>query len=133
MNKNSTLALVISGCLGLATSICAFADDKKSDATKDAENTAINQRDRSGDTQTSGDQSNTSEDTKVTAAIRRAIVADDSLTMTATNIKIITANGTVTLRGPVKTAAEKTKVAQIAKQQAGSMKIDNQLEVSKSQ
>jgi hyperosmotically inducible protein len=133
MNKNSFIALGVAGCLGLAISICAFADDKnKNDATRDPQNTAINQRDRSGDTKTSGDQSNTAEDTKITAAIRRAIVADNSLTMTATNIKIITANGTVTLRGPVKTAAEKSKVAQIAKQQAGSMKVDNQLEVSNS-
>jgi osmotically-inducible protein OsmY len=43
------------------------------------------------------------EDIKITAAIRRAIVADKSLTITATNVKIITADGKVTLRSPVNT------------------------------
>jgi len=122
----------LAASLVFATANCGFAQDKKRDSTSDAENTGINQRDRSGDTKTSGDQSNTTQDIKVAAAIRRALVADNSLSTTASNIKIITANGTVTLRGPVKTPDEKRKVAQIAHQQAGSMKIDNQLEVGNS-
>jgi len=94
-----------------------------------ADNTGRNKVDRSGETKTSGDQSNTAEDTKTTAAIRRAIVSDSSLTMTATNVKIVTENGKVTLRGPVKNRAEKQKIAQLAAKAAGSAKIDNQLEV----
>jgi len=49
--------------------------------------------------------------------------------MTAKNIKIITANGHVTLRGPVKTAQEKAKIDQLAKSAAGGAQIDNQLDV----
>jgi hyperosmotically inducible periplasmic protein len=49
--------------------------------------------------------------------------------MTAKNIKIITASGQVTLRGPVKTAEEKARIDQLAKSAAGGAKIDNQLEV----
>lgn len=94
-----------------------------------ADNTAKNQRDRSGDTQTSGDQSNNSPDLQTTAAIRRAVMADGSLSMTAKNVKIITAGDTVTLRGPVNTAEEKTKIEQLAKSVASNVKIDNQLEV----
>jgi len=105
-----------------------MAEDKKSSPAA-ADNTAKNERDRSGDTKTSGDQSESPEDIKITAAIRRAVVADDALTMTATNVKIITANGVVTLRGPVKTAAEKTKIGQLAKANAGNAKVENQLEV----
>ena len=52
--------------------------------------------------------------------------------MTATNVKIITANGVVTLRGPVNTAAEKAKIGELAKKNAGKAKVDNQLEVKKS-
>jgi hyperosmotically inducible periplasmic protein len=96
------------------------------------DNSGKNERDRSGETQTSGDQSNTSEDTKITAAIRRAIVKDDSLTSTAKNVKIITANGTVTLRGPVNSAEEKTKIEQLATSAAGGAKSDNQLEINES-
>ena len=110
----------------------AYATDKDKAGHPAADNTAKNERDASGDSKTSGDQSESSEDIKITAAIRRAIVADDSLTMTATNVKIITADGKVTLRGPVKTAAEKSRIAQIAKKEAGKATIDNQLEVKES-
>lgn len=97
-----------------------------------ADNTRKNERDRSGETATSGDQSNNQEDVKITAAIRRAVVGDKSLSMTAKNVKIITANGTVTLRGPVNNEAERTKIAELAQSAAGGAKIDNQLEVKTS-
>ena len=109
-----------------ALAVSAMAQDASPAAP---DNTARNERDRSGDTQTSGDQANSSPATQTTAAIRRAIVADDSLSMTAKNIKIITAGDTVTLRGPVQSAEEKTKIEQLAQSAAGNAKIDNQLEV----
>lgn len=115
-----------------ALSVVAYAEDQEAAAKPAVDNTAINKRDTSADVKTSGDQSESAADIKITAAIRRAIVADDSLTMTATNIKIITADGKVTLRGPVKTAAEKAKIAQIAQKEAGKGTIDNQLEVEES-
>jgi len=126
--KRITLSLL---CISALT-LSAYAEEEKATSKPAADNTAKNERDASGDTKTSGDQSNSPEDIKITAAIRRAIVADDSLTMTATNVKIITADGKVTLRGPVKTAAEKTKIAQLAKKEAGKATIDNQLEVKES-
>ena len=97
------------------------------------DNSRKNERDRSGETKTSGDQSNSREDTKITASVRRAVVGDNSLSMTAKNIKIITANGTVTLRGPVKSDGEKAKIADLARSAAGDANIDNQLEVKTSQ
>jgi len=54
---------------------------------------------------------------------------DGELSMTAKNIKVITANGKVTLRGPVQTPQEKTKINQIAQSAAGGAKIVDQLEV----
>jgi osmotically-inducible protein OsmY len=97
-----------------------------------ADNTSKNQRDRSGETTTSGNQSNSPEDVKITAAIRRAIVKDHSLSATAKNVKIITSGGVVTLRGPVQNEAEKTKIAELAQSAADKAKIDNQLEVKAS-
>ena len=126
--KRTVLSLLCISALTLA----AYAEDKESAARTAVDNTAKNERDASGATKTSGDQSESAEDIKITAAIRRAIVADDSLTMTATNVKIITADGKVTLRGPVKTAAEKAKIAQLAEKEAGKATIDNQLEVKES-
>ena len=100
------------------------ADDK----TK-PDNTATNERDRSGETQTPGDQSNSPADLKITQAIRQALMKDSELSTTTKNIKIITANGHVTLRGPVKTDQEKAKIDQLAKSAAGGAKINNQLDV----
>jgi osmotically-inducible protein OsmY len=116
-------------CLSLLT-WSAVAQDNSSPA---ADNSARNKRDRSGETQTSGDQSNSSADIKVTAAIRRAIVHDDSLSMMAKNVKIITENGVVMLRGPVKSEAEKTKIAELARAHAGSAKVEDHLEVKASE
>ena len=120
--KRTLLALACLTAFGLAA---LTADDK----TAEPDNTATNQRDRSGETRTSGDQSNSSADLKTTQAIRQALMKDGGLSMTAKNIKIITASGQVTLRGPVKTAEEKARIDQLAKSAAGGAKIDNQLEV----
>ena len=119
--KRTSLVLA---CL-CAVSLAAIAADDK----KKPDNTAINERDRSGETQTSGDQSNSSADLKITQAIRQALMKDSELSATAKNIKIITNNGHVTLRGPVKTAQEKAKIDQLAKSAAGGAQIDNQLDV----
>ena len=123
--KLTTLSIL---CLSAFT-LSAFAQDQSSPA---ADNSARNERDRSSETKTSFDQSNTTGDTQITASIRRAVMKDDSLSMTAKNVKIITENGVVTLRGPVKSEAEKAKIAELAKSAAGQMKIENQLEVKNS-
>lgn len=112
-----------------ALALTAVAQESTTNSKTAADNTGRNARDRSGETKTSGDQSESSEDIKTTAAIRRAVVGDSSLSMTAKNVKIITANGVVTLRGPVNNAAEKTKIGQLATKNAGKAKIENQLEV----
>ena len=116
--------LLVLACLS-TVSLAAMAGDDK---TK-PDNTAINERDRSGETETSGDQSNTSADLKITQAIRQALVKDSELSITAKNIKVITNNGQVTLRGPVKNAQEKAKISQLAKSAAGGAQIDNQVDV----
>jgi hyperosmotically inducible protein len=123
--KRITLSIL---CLS-AVAFSAFAQDQSSPA---ADNSARNERDRSGETKTSFDQSNTKEDTQITASIRRAVMKDDSLSTTAKNVKIITENGVVTLRGPVKSEAEKDKIAELAKSAAGHMTVKNQLEVKNS-
>jgi osmotically-inducible protein OsmY len=116
--------LLVLTCLS-AFSLAALADDNEK--TK-PDNTATNERDRSGENKTSGDQSNSSADLKITQVIRQALMKDGELSTIAKNIKIITANGQVTLRGPVKTAQEKAKVDQLAKSAAGGTKIDDQLD-----
>jgi hyperosmotically inducible protein len=111
----------------IALSLAALAADNKK---VNPDNTAKNERDRSGETKTSGDQSNSSADLKTTQAIRQALMKDSGLSATAKNIKVITTNGHVTLRGPVKTKQEKAKIDQLAKAAAGGARIEDQLEIT---
>ena len=117
--------LLVLTCLS-ALSLAALAEDNEK--TK-PDNTVTNDRDRSGETKTSGDQSNSSADLKITQAIRQALMKDRELSTTAKNIKVITASGQVTLRGPVKSAQEKAKIDQIAKSAAGGAQINDQLDI----
>jgi len=93
------------------------------------DNSAVNARDRDAGAMTADQQSNSKSDLDLTRKIRRAIVEDDTLSMLAHNVKIITVNGSVTLRGPVHTQAEKDAIANKAQAIAGADKVDDQIEV----
>ena len=77
---------------------------------------------------TADQSSNSKSDLQLTADIRRAIMKDSSLSTSAHNVKIVVASGSVTLKGPVKNADEKTKVGAKAVQIAGANNVVNQLE-----
>jgi osmotically-inducible protein OsmY len=87
-------------------------------------------RDRNDATKTPADQSENEGDRTITQNIRKALTDDDSLSTNAKNVKIITNDGTVTLRGPVKSEKEKSDIEAKAKQVAGVKRVDNQLEVA---
>jgi osmotically-inducible protein OsmY len=135
------IRLILLAFIFLATNYpLVWARDVPSDSTSpattgssssnpDAENTKRNVRDKSGAALTPEGQKESAIDRRITAAIRRAIVKDDSLSLNAHNVKIITLNRVVTLRGPVDSEAEKTKIAKLAQRAAGVRKVDNQLEV----
>ena len=76
------------------------------------------------------DQGTSEADRKTTQQIRQAVVDDKTLSFTAKNVKIITKDGKVTLRGPVKNSAEKATIDSIARKVAGAQ-VDDQLEVAK--
>jgi hypothetical protein len=101
------------------------------DAATQPDNTKVNERDRSSNALTPMDQGNSESDLKLTQSIRRAVMADKALSFTAKNVKIITKDGKVTLRGPVKTAEERAAIEADARNAAGSASIDNQIEVKK--
>ena len=94
------------------------------------DNTGINTRDRADNAMTAGSQPSSKGDLTLTARIRRAIVKDKSLSMLAHNVKIISRNGEVTLRGPVKSDQERTTVGSKAQAIAGTDRVDNRLEVA---
>jgi hyperosmotically inducible periplasmic protein len=108
-----------------AIAATAWSEDPKAD------NTGKNTRDRDDQSQTATDQSNDPADIKISADIRKKVVGDDSLSMMAKNVKIITIDGAVTLRGPVETEKEKAAIESHAKS-SGAKEISNELEITKS-
>ncbi len=99
------------------------------DSHTDADNSARNERDRSGESVTSFDQSNEEADLKVVAAIRKALVAHETLSINAKNVKVVTNAERVVLRGPVKSQAEKNTIDQLAKDHADGRTVENLLEI----
>jgi hyperosmotically inducible protein len=107
------------------------ADHNRADHNRASRtNTGINVRDRDSAAKTSFDQNENNGDIAITADIRKQIVATEMST-NAHNVKIMTQNGKVTLRGPVTTAEEKQQVENIALGVAGAGNVDSQLEVDR--
>lgn len=97
----------------------------------DADNTAVNRRDRDASQPTADQGKNNSTDLDNMKAIRRAIIKDASLSTYAHNIKVISTGGKVTLKGPVKSEEEINKVESKAADVVGPSNIVNQMSVLK--
>ncbi|RYY76275.1 MAG: BON domain-containing protein [Gammaproteobacteria bacterium] len=126
------LTLVCSSATAMAADSVthsASSSAMKGVATKNADNTDLNERDKSGETLTAQKQPNSESDIDVLAAVRSAIVDDSNLSTAAHNIKIVVVKGAVTLRGPVKNANEKARVEELTRKVAGVVNIDNRLDI----
>lgn len=119
-------SLIVAGC----SKDRRPADQKVSQNSAAPDNSAVNVRDRNDQTKTAGDQAENEADRTISQNIRKELSADDSLSTNGKNVKIITADGKVTLRGPVKSDAEKSAIAGKAQQVAGVKNVDNQLEIA---
>ena len=137
--KFLTLGLLLLGASALAATPDPSSSKSKVDAgTKgtqqraqdpavDPSNSAVNER--HNQESTADRQSNAQTDLDLTAKIRRSIVADKSLSTSAHNVKIVAENGQVTLKGPVKSEAEKNAIQQQASSIAGQPNVKNELDV----
>lgn len=103
------------GSLGLASAQEPAADNTK--VNKDANQPTADQ------------QKESRSDLDITQQIRKAIIAEKSLSTYAHNVKIITQNGMVTLKGPVRTEEEKTTVQAKAAEVAGAQNVTSQIAV----
>lgn len=95
-----------------------------------ADNTAVNARDKEPAAKTPIDQNENAADIKITADIRKKVLDQPDFSVNARNVKIITADGKVTLRGPVTTEAERDTINKLAREVAGEDKVDSQLEIA---
>lgn len=117
----------------ILTSLAGPIHAEQSSAINLAENSAVentnqNERDKGNTTLTPEDQLESKADINITAHIRKAVYKNKGLSANAHNIKIITRNGMVTLRGPVETEAEKMQVQQVVQHTKGVVQVDNQIE-----
>ncbi len=121
--KHSRIALTILFC-GSAIACFGQATDTKADNTK------VNKRDRNSGEVTADQQKVNGTDRDLTKNIRQSIMADKSLSTYAHNIKIISQNGAVTLKGPVKSDDEKKAIVAKAVAVTGSAdKVTDQISV----
>lgn len=95
------------------------------------DNTKVNTRDRRPSAVTADQQKNNQTDLETTRQIRKALVADKSLSTYAHNVKVVTRNGKVTLKGPVRSEDEKKAVEAKAVEVAGASNVTNQISVAK--
>ena len=120
-----TASLAITGSPLIALPVVSSALQPQDPAP---DNTARN-KDQGG---TADNQSNSAQDREIARKIRKAIVADKSLSMYAKNVKVIVRDGSVTLRGPVRSEEEKKQVGDYASQAASSGSVTNELTVKPS-
>jgi len=126
--RRGAWALMIAslGLLFVSVSACDRSTDARHAA---ADNTARNVRDKDANLPTPMDQGESEADRTITQHVRNAVVDNDALSTNAHNVKIITQDGIVTLRGPVNTATEKATVVAAARSTPGVTRVDDQLEV----
>lgn len=95
-----------------------------------ADNTKVNKRDRNSNQATADQQKENTNDRNIAKKIRQSIVADKALSTYAHNVKVIVQHGSVTLKGPVRSADEKkTIVAKAAEVTGDAAKVVDQITI----
>ena len=94
------------------------------------DNTKVNKADQAKGAVTAEDQKETAADRDLAKKIRQAVVGDKSLSTYAHNVKIVAQNGQVTLKGPVRSDAEKASIEAKATEIAGAGKVTNEITVA---
>jgi osmotically-inducible protein OsmY len=130
--KNIVRTFLCTGLL-LGVGVLIHAQEPNSQTPPAADNTKTNQRDRSANEPTADQQKENRSDRDITQQIRQSITKDESLSTYAHNVKIITQNGQVTLKGPVQSEDEKKAIEAKAAEIAGENKVSSELNVKPKQ
>lgn len=126
--RDVIVRIALGAAVGFTFSTSLSAENVGNDrpaASVDADNSGVNARGGLD----AGDQSSDPQDVELTREIRQRIMDQDELSMNAKNIKIITIDRVVTLRGPVDDAEERVALANIAQSVRNVKRVDNQLEI----
>jgi osmotically-inducible protein OsmY len=121
-------------CTGLLLGSGAFALAQEPTSQPTApDNTKVNERDRSQNEPTADQQKDNRSDRDITQQIRQSIIKDKSLSTYGHNVKVITQNGQVTLKGPVRSEEEKKAIEAKATEVVGENKISSELNIKAQQ
>lgn len=136
MSKRKTIWVSRLGPFFLIGLLACFGPSVKADLQQDPQeppaqpdNTKKNLPTNHHDANRADQQSNSSTDVELTRKIRQSLTQDKSLSTYAHNVKIITRNGVVELKGPVRSQSEKDTVEAKATEIAGASKVKNELTV----
>jgi hyperosmotically inducible protein len=124
---NSYIRVISLGAtLALGGALYAGNDDTPAKS----DNTKTNKQDRAEGAQTADQQKMNPTDRDLTQKIRKSITTDKELSTYAHNVKVISRDGMVTLKGPVRSEAEKSSIEAKATEIAGAGKVTNELTVA---
>ena len=127
--SNVFRTVLCTGLLFTAGVLASAQEPTSQQAPPAADNTKVNERDRSQNEPTADQQKANRSDQDITQQIRQSIMKDKSLSTYAHNVKVITQNGQVTLKGPVRSEDEKNTVEAKAVEVAGENKVTSQLDI----
>jgi hyperosmotically inducible protein len=128
--KVTITVVALAFMLVLASALTSAQDPSAAPAP---DNSKVNERDRNKSEPTADQQKENRSDQDITQQIRQAIIKDESLSTYAHNVKIISQDGMVTLKGPVRSEDEKSAILAKAVEVVGQDKVTNQLEVKPKQ
>ncbi len=122
--RRTTAVLVLAGALSIGA-----AGLWAQEPSPAADNTKTNKRDRSKAEPTADQGKNNASDRELMQKVRKALMADKSLSSYAHNVKVIAQNGKITLKGPVRSEDEKKAVEQKATEVAGSGNVTSEITI----
>jgi hyperosmotically inducible protein len=131
--KNVVRTLLCTGLLVSGGLLSQAQEPSSQQAPPAADNTKTNERDRNANAPTADQQKENRSDRDITQQIRQSIMKDKSLSTYAHNVKIVTQNGQVTLKGPVRSEDEKKAIEAKATQVAGEDKVTSELNIKSQQ
>jgi len=122
-------ALTVALLVGFAAGAIAAVPQGAPETQTAPDNTKVNKRDRSKSEATADQAKETKPDREIMQEIRKAVVADKSLSTYGHNVKIVSQHGKVTLKGPVRSEEESKNIEAKANDVAGAGNVTNQLSV----
>ena len=125
-----TPVFLLAGSLGCCAALLASPRSSPQYSQHTQPDNTKKNRDQSSPT--ADQQKMNTSDRAITQKIRKAVIADKSLSTYAHNVKIVAQDGKVTLRGPVRSDDEKRNVEAKAAAVVGEGNVTSQIEIAPS-